>query len=76
VVRDPHREDRRKICLQLTLSGKEELEAAYGHTQAFLAEKMSDLKKDELDTLTRSMQILKGLFMSDPGGKSAHKTRK
>jgi len=64
VGRDEHQKDRRRICLRLTPQGKRELEAAHGHTQAFLADKMSSLTKEELTIITHSMQILKNLFMS------------
>ncbi len=65
VDRSSHSEDRRKICLQLTPAGKSELDAAYGHTQAFLVDKMSGLAKDDLNTVNRSMQILKDLFIAE-----------
>lgn len=62
VDRDEHREDRRRISLRLTPQGKSELEAAHSHTQAFLADKMSSLTKEELAIIVHSMQILKDLF--------------
>ena len=70
VDRDEHREDRRRICLRLTPQGKSELEAAHSHTQAFLADKMSGLTKEELTTITHSMQILRELFISERVKKS------
>lgn len=66
VTRDSDPEDRRKICLCLTSAGKNELEAAYEHTQAFLADKISSLAKEDLDTVSHSMRILKSLFTTDP----------
>ncbi len=65
VTRTSHMEDRRKICLQLTSAGRSELDAAYDHTQAFLIDQISGLTKDDLNTISRSMQILKDLFASD-----------
>jgi DNA-binding MarR family transcriptional regulator len=65
VARNEHQEDRRKICLQLTPTGKKELEAAYDHTQAFLVKKLSGLAKEDLNTVLCSMQILSELFVSD-----------
>ncbi len=65
VDRSSHSEDRRKICLQLTTAGRSELDAAYGHTQAFLVDKMAGLAKDDLNTVNRSMQILKDLFITE-----------
>jgi MarR family transcriptional regulator for hemolysin len=65
VSRSSGRDDRRKICLQLTVAGQTELESAYSHTQTFLVNKISGLAKDDLNTIIRSMQILKNLFASD-----------
>ena len=65
VARSSHQQDRRKICLQLTVEGKNELEAAYEHTQAFLVKKISGLKKEDLDIVFCSMQILKNLFIAE-----------
>jgi DNA-binding MarR family transcriptional regulator len=76
VTRSSDREDRRKICLCLTGTGKSELEAAYQHTQTFLVNKISGLPKADLDTVSRSMQILKNLFISDHSENSALKTKK
>src|SRR5512135_2320831 len=61
VTRNSDQEDRRKICLCLTAIGKDELESAYEHTQAFLIDKLSGLAKEDLDMVGRSMQILKSL---------------
>ena len=76
VTRSSDQEDRRKICLQLTGTGKNELEAAYDHTQAFLVDKISSLPKEDLDTVSRSMQILKSLFIADHSEKPTLKTKK
>ena len=76
VARNEHQEDRRKICLQLTPTGKKELEAAYNHTQTFLVEKLSGLAKEDLSTVLCSMQILSKLFVSDHLEKSAVKIHK
>lgn len=76
VARNTHDEDRRKICLQLTPTGKSELAAAYDHTQTFLANKISGLAKEDLNTISRSMQILGSLFTSEYPEKSTLKTNK
>jgi MarR family transcriptional regulator for hemolysin len=65
VARSSHSADRRKICLQLTTAGRSELDAAYDHTQTFLVNKISGLAREDLNTIIRSMQILKNLFASD-----------
>ncbi len=64
VARDEYLEDRRKICLGLTPQGKRELEAVHNHTEAFLAERLSNLTKEELASINHSLQILKDLFVS------------
>ncbi len=66
VTRSMDEEDRRKICLCLTGTGKDELASAYEHTQTFLANKISSLPKEDLDTVSRSMQILRDLFIAEP----------
>ncbi len=76
VTRSSDQEDRRKICLCLTATGKDELEAAYEHTQTFLANKIADLSKEDLDILGRSMQILKSLFVIDHLENSTLKNKK
>ncbi len=76
VTRSSDQEDRRKICLCLTVTGKDELESAYEHTQAFLVSKISDLRKEDLDTVSRSIQILKSLFVIDHLESSTLKIKK
>ncbi len=76
VTRSADQEDRRKICLCLTVTGKDELESAYEHTQAFLADRISGLAKEDIETVSRSMQILKSLFVIDHLENSTLKTKK
>ncbi len=76
VIRNSDREDRRKICLCLTDMGKNELEVAYEHTQAFLVNKISDLPKEDVETVSHAMQILKSLFMADHIENSSLKIKK
>ncbi|HAX70224.1 MAG: hypothetical protein KPEEDBHJ_00094 [Anaerolineales bacterium] len=59
-------EDRRKMCLFLTLQGQEELNVAYDFAQKFLMVKMSRLSKEELKTISQAMQILQDLFVISP----------
>jgi len=59
-------EDRRKMCLFLTLQGQEELNVAYDFAQKFLMVKMSRLSKEELKTISQAMQILQDLFVLSP----------
>ena len=62
LVREMHGTDRRRICLSLTAKGKRVLDDAYQHTQAFFAEKFSELTDDERTQITMSMNVMKKLF--------------
>lgn len=64
VARDEYLEDRRRICLRITLQGKSELETVHDQTEAFLSDKMSGLTPEDLAKITQSLQILKDLFVS------------
>lgn len=64
VARDEYLEDRRRICLRITLQGKSELETVHDQTEAFLSDKMSGLTREDLAKITQSLQILKDLFVS------------
>jgi DNA-binding MarR family transcriptional regulator len=63
ISRTAHSYDRRKVCLSLTPQGHAELNAAYQHTQKYIAEKMSGLAVEDLKVIARAMQVLRGLFM-------------
>ncbi len=63
IVRISDKGDRRRVCLSITPKGKEKVDLAHAHTQAFLADKMRGLSDDELETVTRAMRILRGLFV-------------
>ncbi len=75
LARDEHSEDRRRICLRLTSQGKSELDTVHNHTEAFLADKLSSLNKEELTAITHSLQILKDLFVADPATKPTSETK-
>lgn len=62
VAREKNDEDRRKVTLSLTQEGHRELEKAYRYTQRFFEDKLSSLSDEDLDTVLRSMQILRDLF--------------
>jgi DNA-binding MarR family transcriptional regulator len=55
-------QDRRRVCLALTPQGRDELNAAYGHTQKYIAEKMSLLADEDIKAISRAMQVLRELF--------------
>ncbi len=76
VTRNADQADRRKICLCLTNTGKNELESAYEHTQTFLANEIASLPKEDVDTVGRAMQILKNLFIAEQVENSTLKIKK
>ncbi len=63
IVRISDKGDRRRVCLTITPRGREKVEAAHRHTEAFLMEKLHGLSSAELETITDSMHILQGLFV-------------
>lgn len=65
VSREAHDDDRRRVCLSLTSSGKKILQASYTHTLAFLAEKMSGLSTAERDTIQQAWNLMNQLFAVD-----------
>lgn len=62
IVRISDKGDRRRVCLTITPKGREKVDVAHRHTQAFLIDRMHDLSNDELETITKAMHILHGLF--------------
>ncbi len=68
VRRASHNRDRRRICLSLTPSGREELKAAYRFTERYLADHMAGLAEDDLRSITHAMQVLKALFAQETRG--------
>ena len=63
VNRLTHNTDRRRIRLSLTPQGRDELNAAYKHTQKFLASKISTLAVEDLVAISQVMKTLKELFL-------------
>ena len=64
VTRQQDASDRRFIQLDLTDSGNNLLNAIFGKSRLWMANKMTALNADELDTLIRAMTILKTTFDS------------
>lgn len=62
VKREKSAEDRRRITLSLTRTGKRELNTAYQYTQKFIEEKLSSLSEEKLDAIFQAMQILREIF--------------
>ena len=62
--------DRRRICLSLTATGREELKAAHRFTERYLADQLSELTEADLQAIAHSMQVLKALFARETGAPS------
>jgi DNA-binding MarR family transcriptional regulator len=70
VNRRTHPEDRRRMTLMLTESGRARLESARAATMANLKERLRQLPASDRATITLAMQILRELFT---GGKNSAK---
>jgi len=57
--------DRRRVTLALTARGRALLQAAYAHTQAFLAELLAVLSPADRTTVIEAMRVLEPLFVSE-----------
>jgi DNA-binding MarR family transcriptional regulator len=66
LTRTTHGEDRRRICLALTRTGKRELDEAYQHTQSFFTEKFAELSEDQRTQIQDAMNLMQELFALDP----------
>jgi DNA-binding MarR family transcriptional regulator len=66
LTREMHGEDRRRICLALTGDGKQALDEAYQHTQAYFAEKFALISVDERAQIAAAMDLMKNLFALNP----------
>ena len=73
ISRVTHGKDRRRICLTLTRQGKRELEEAHKYTQAYFADKLSELSDEEREHVSETMNLLRNLFTLN-GKVSAHET--
>ncbi len=62
IARVTHGQDRRRICLTLTRQGKRELEEAHKHTQAYFADKLSEVTEAERQHVSETMDLLRKLF--------------
>jgi DNA-binding MarR family transcriptional regulator len=60
--RRPQRADRRFVALMLTARGRALVDSAYRGTRRALAAELSVLSPPNLESVTRTMRILQGLF--------------
>jgi len=65
VSRNEHDTDRRRVCLSITATGKQELDVSHANTQAFLADKIAGLSAPERETISAALHLLQGLFSSE-----------
>jgi len=56
--------DRRCLTLVLTLAGETIVNSARAEAQSNLAQRLSSLRDDELETVQRAMELLRGLFVA------------
>ena len=62
ITRVTHGQDRRRVCLTLTRLGKRELGVAHNYTQAYFADKFSELSDEERRRVSEAMDLLRKLF--------------
>ena len=55
--------DRRYVQLELTSEGAALLDAVFGQTRQWMAEKMAGLKSEEIQMVTQAMEILQDTFV-------------
>ena len=63
VTRQAHTDDRRRVALALTASGKAAMQSAYEATQAYLAERLAVLSVADLEKITEAMKVLGSIFV-------------
>lgn len=71
VSRQPDAVDRRRIRLSLTDSGATELAAARKAAKAAFVGKLTQLDRGDIDAVTRSLHLLRRLFVTASAGASA-----
>jgi DNA-binding MarR family transcriptional regulator len=62
VTRADDPDDRRFVKLELTVEGAALLDAVFGKSRRWMAEKMAGLSSEELETIICAMEILKKTF--------------
>jgi len=68
VSREPDVADRRRIRLSLTAAGETELTAARKAAKAAFIDKLTQLDHGDIDAVTRSLHLLRRLFVNVPAG--------
>jgi DNA-binding MarR family transcriptional regulator len=62
LTRVPSKEDRRCVELVLTEAGNHLLDTVFKETRGWMRERMRDLTPDELETIAKSMEIMKKML--------------
>jgi DNA-binding MarR family transcriptional regulator len=62
LTRVPKKEDRRCVDLVLTEAGNDLLDTVFKETRRWMKAQMQDLSPDELETITRAMEIMKKMI--------------
>jgi len=62
LTRVPKKEDRRCVDLVLTKAGNDLLDTVFKETRRWMKEQMQDLNSEELETITRAMEIMKKMM--------------
>ncbi len=65
--RTAHGQDRRRVCLALTPTGRHELHEAYRHAESFFTDKLAELSSDQRSQVAESIDMLRRLFVLDAG---------
>jgi len=72
IDRRPDATDRRRICLDLTESGRKVLRAALEAVKSSFAGKLSQLGAEDIAAISRGLQLLQQLFTVMPAGAGEH----
>jgi DNA-binding MarR family transcriptional regulator len=62
LTRVPKKEDRRCVDLVLTEAGNDLLDTVFKETRRWMKEQMQQMTPDELETITRAMEIMKKMI--------------
>ena len=71
IERSANPADRRRICLALTATGQEKLNATRRIARSCLAELFSPLSRGECGQISEAIKMLRGLFLIAPGNRRA-----
>ncbi|WP_432812425.1 MarR family winged helix-turn-helix transcriptional regulator [Pantanalinema sp. GBBB05] len=67
IDRCDHPEERRRVVLKLTETGKEHLQTNRAQTRKYIANLLGSLTDDEINQIEQGMTLLKQVFEQQPG---------